>query len=249
MYEEFETNVEGTQVFCAFTDDGIICRNSAKNRFYPYGSIDKIKLNSLMGVLDIYGTKNGELKGFFYTAWTKEEKSRLKDLVVFAKNKMKSEPKTDVVEMQPQELTELIEKYRPQSKAEPTISEFRMKCNVCGNIFCFTKKDLENNSKNYKSAVLSSAAGLAGAFSGQYAASAVYQQNATQAMGAVVDYNKCPKCNSTDIALLGQDETASKTVPESFSVADEIKKFKELFDAGVITQDEFDAKKQQLLNA
>lgn len=34
----------------------------------------------------------------------------------------------------------------------------------------------------------------------------------------------------------------------SFSVADEIKKFKDLLDSGVITQDEFDSKKKQLLN-
>lgn len=31
------------------------------------------------------------------------------------------------------------------------------------------------------------------------------------------------------------------------SVADELKKFKDLLDAGVITQEEFDAKKNQLL--
>lgn len=38
------------------------------------------------------------------------------------------------------------------------------------------------------------------------------------------------------------------TVSQSFSVADEIKKFKELLDLGIITQEEFDVKKKQLLN-
>ncbi|WP_397544849.1 SHOCT domain-containing protein [Ruminococcus sp.] len=33
----------------------------------------------------------------------------------------------------------------------------------------------------------------------------------------------------------------------AFSVADEIRKFKELLDIGAITQEEFDAKKKQLL--
>ena len=37
------------------------------------------------------------------------------------------------------------------------------------------------------------------------------------------------------------------TVTQQVSVADEIKKFKELMDMGVITQEEFDAKKKQLL--
>ena len=37
------------------------------------------------------------------------------------------------------------------------------------------------------------------------------------------------------------------TVVQQVSAADEIKKFKELLDLGVITQEEFDAKKKQLL--
>ena len=45
-----------------------------------------------------------------------------------------------------------------------------------------------------------------------------------------------------------QSEVAAQTVNQSSaSAADEIIKFKQLLDAGVITQDEFDAKKQQLL--
>ena len=37
------------------------------------------------------------------------------------------------------------------------------------------------------------------------------------------------------------------TVVQQASAADELKKFKELLDMGVITQEEFDAKKKQLL--
>lgn len=40
---------------------------------------------------------------------------------------------------------------------------------------------------------------------------------------------------------------SSATVIQQASAADELKKFKELMDAGVITQEEFDAKKKQLL--
>ena len=36
-------------------------------------------------------------------------------------------------------------------------------------------------------------------------------------------------------------------VQQAVSTADELKKFKELLDMGVITQEEFDAKKKQLL--
>ncbi|WP_312504735.1 SHOCT domain-containing protein, partial [Bacillus luti] len=38
------------------------------------------------------------------------------------------------------------------------------------------------------------------------------------------------------------------TTNATISVADELKKFKELLDMGVITEDEFNAKKKQLLN-
>lgn len=37
------------------------------------------------------------------------------------------------------------------------------------------------------------------------------------------------------------------TVIQQISAADELKKFKELLDMGIITQEEFDAKKKQLL--
>ena len=39
----------------------------------------------------------------------------------------------------------------------------------------------------------------------------------------------------------------SSAAPVASSNADEIKKYKELLDAGIITQEEFDAKKKQLL--
>ena len=42
-------------------------------------------------------------------------------------------------------------------------------------------------------------------------------------------------------------ETAAAPTIASTSNADEIKKYKELLDMGVITQEEFDAKKKQLL--
>lgn len=52
-----------------------------------------------------------------------------------------------------------------------------------------------------------------------------------------------------DKALEEASYTEEKTVSvqAAFSAADEIKKFKELLDMGIITQEEFDAKKKQLL--
>ena len=50
-----------------------------------------------------------------------------------------------------------------------------------------------------------------------------------------------------DEGLKSSNETATKQANEAVSAADELKKFKELLDSGIITQDEFDAKKKQLL--
>ena len=44
-----------------------------------------------------------------------------------------------------------------------------------------------------------------------------------------------------------REANSSKQIVSSISVADEIKKYKELADLGIITQEEFDAKKKQLL--
>ena len=44
-----------------------------------------------------------------------------------------------------------------------------------------------------------------------------------------------------------QSEAAQYEAPQNVSAADEITKFKQLLDTGIITQEEFDAKKKQLL--
>ena len=64
---------------------------------------------------------------------------------------------------------------------------------------------------------------------------------------------KCPHCNSTDVSALTKEEWEAEKAKKAqgnsvpLSSADELKKYKELLDMGVITQEEFDAKKKQLL--
>lgn len=97
--------------------------------------------------------------------------------------------------------------------------------------------------------------GFAGAVSGMYTASAVHSGNAEAASNRIVDYNRCPHCGSIDVRTLSKEEwtteqakaTQSGVPASTISAADELKKFKELLDSGVITQEEFDAKKKQLL--
>lgn len=68
-----------------------------------------------------------------------------------------------------------------------------------------------------------------------------------------VDYNSCPKCHSknliriTEKELEEQKEKENSSTSTQISSADELKKFKDLLDNGVITQEEFEEKKKQLL--
>ena len=66
----------------------------------------------------------------------------------------------------------------------------------------------------------------------------------------IVDYSKCPSCHSSNLSLLedGEDALTPPATPAAVpSAADELKKFKELLDSGIIAQEEFDAKKKHLL--
>ena len=76
-----------------------------------------------------------------------------------------------------------------------------------------------------------------------------------QIPNAILDENgkpHCPKCNSTDLKELSDEEfnslqNTSKNEQQIVSSMDELKKLKELLDLGVVSQEEFDAKKKQLL--
>ena len=121
------------------------------------------------------------------------------------------------------------------------------KCNVCGHIFCYTQMDLKKNLWHAKNAKLYSLSSLGGT----YASSASDRQSADMAISQIVDYNKCPKCGSRNLSDATDEDLAKLSAGENnsqaVSPADELKKYKELLDMEVITQEEFDAKKKQLL--
>ena len=57
----------------------------------------------------------------------------------------------------------------------------------------------------------------------------------------------CEDLNSACTKLLLNRQDQKKTNDSTVSNADELKKYKDLLDAGIITQEEFDAKKKELL--
>lgn len=128
---------------------------------------------------------------------------------------------------------------------------FRKRCKLCGKIFCYTLEDLEENQRRAKSAVWASIGGIAGALSGNHVAGATNNQSAEDQISRIINYDKCPSCGSRELVDLTDEDivqiNAQQNCQTAFSSADELKKFKELFDMGVITQEEFDLKKKQLL--
>lgn len=56
-----------------------------------------------------------------------------------------------------------------------------------------------------------------------------------------------PVCNERAIQIRGLIASGNNTNAQAFSPADEIRKFKGLLDDGIITQEEFNVKKKQLL--
>lgn len=127
-------------------------------------------------------------------------------------------------------------------------SEIRKKCNVCNYIFCYTNLDVMANKEKAKNAKLSAVAGLGGILGGDNTTGAVYNSNAQNQMNGIVDYSRCPQCGSVDLKTLSKEEYQLE-IRDSLpaSPADELKKYKELLDEDVITQEEFDVKKKQLL--
>ncbi len=132
-------------------------------------------------------------------------------------------------------------------------SEYRKRCNVCGKIFCYTNADLLSNEDNEKFAKGQVVGSVLAVLSGNAYLAAENSKQVARSRDRIVDYNRCPSCNSTNLSVLPDEEFEKMKQAQSapaagvISVADELKKFRELLDMGIISQAEFDKKKKQLL--
>lgn len=195
--------------------------------------IGKVTLFNSNGVIQVfYGTGAFDFATLAYPAKQKEDGEKAAEYILTF--------------VGGEETKKEIEKQR-----EIREKGFRKRCNVCGKIICYTLEDLEENKRRAKSAGLSSIGGIAGALSGNYAAGATSNQTAADELNRIIDYTKCPSCGSRDLVDITDEDIAKINAQQNgqpaISSADELKKFKELLDSGIITQEEFDAKKKQLL--
>lgn len=138
--------------------------------------------------------------------------------------------------------------YTTKKKEYVKPKQFYKKCNTCGHIYCYTQADLNKNKQLSRQAAANT---FASAF-GPAIMSATYNQTANDNSSRIINYDKCPKCNSADVISITEEEVENlsktqNTQQATLSQADELKKFKDLLDSGIITQEEFDQKKKQLL--
>lgn len=130
--------------------------------------------------------------------------------------------------------------------------ERRMRCNVCGHIFCYTYDDIKSNNTQSILAGLSALGSLASVAVGSRYDMYEQSKNMDRQSAKVKDFSRCPHCNSTNIqemdqAELATSQTASLPVAPEVNIVEELKKYKELLDMDILTQEEFDTKKKQLL--
>jgi len=126
--------------------------------------------------------------------------------------------------------------------------ECRMQCNVCGHVFYYTDEDIRKNELNKMLAESNRKQAVVSSLAGTTIQASLDNAEADRRTKKVIDFSKCPMCNSADLSDVSEMPTEKAVVKTGDpSSADEILKFKGLLDAGVITQEEFDAKKKQLL--
>lgn len=125
--------------------------------------------------------------------------------------------------------------------------EYRKKCNVCGYIFCYTDEDIIANNEKRKLANRYRVGMVTQGLMGNNKIDWRYnQEKMEQSLSQIIDFSKCFKCGSTDIIDYNNEKQNEENV--SINNIDEIVKYKELLDNGILTKEEFDKKKKEILN-
>lgn len=135
--------------------------------------------------------------------------------------------------------------------------EHHLRCNICGKIFIYTlAEDLRVRDEMLAAQKKSLNASMNTLFLSQMLGNIQEGQAAAAEQAAkdkAFDLRRCPNCKSNDVTEISKEEAiaaaqaAAAPAAPAVSAMDELKKLKELLDLGIVTQEEFDAKKKQLL--
>lgn len=216
-----------------FGEDYIVSESEEWKIIYPYGFITKISYS--LGSINISCKDNKTRTLLYINGEDRNQKKHIKEIVRRA-----------------QSLT-----YNKPFKARTAIpKEHYKRCNVCGHLFCYTAADLDKNLNHQLQEEIAKRNVTLDALSLNTAAMGLSYQTVLNERNQIVDYDKCPSCGSKNLRDITLEEfkefaenAKNPTLSAStLSAADELKKYKDLFDSGTITQEEFNAKKKQLLN-
>ena len=143
--------------------------------------------------------------------------------------------------------------HRIKSKKVRVNGQFVRHCKSCNKVFFFNDDDIKRNKGKQLLAAGGALSGLA------HLGSFRSEMNIMMANGrldSVVDFEKCPYCQSRDIEVFDENDfnryqqqmdTSQKDKSDTKDPIDEVKRYKELLDQGIITPEEFETKKKQLL--
>lgn len=141
-------------------------------------------------------------------------------------------------------------RFNTEERAKPV--EYRIKCNVCGNIFCYNDADIRRNQELIKKAKSERRSAVLNDYGVSMVVGNQMHARADSIESQIRDFSRCPHCNSTNLTELSEEEFKAAQAPApqpgpAENSFDEIKKYKELLDMGIITQEEFDLKKKEIL--
>lgn len=86
--------------------------------------------------------------------------------------------------------------------------EYKKQCKTCGKVYCYTEEDLKNNTQNAAMSAISAVGSIASVFGGTIFHTAHLTNQTQKYNDKIVDYDKCPYCNSVDVVLLSDEEFA-----------------------------------------
>lgn len=133
--------------------------------------------------------------------------------------------------------------------------DFYMQCELCKHVFHYTKQDLMVDAEMIGQAAKQEMFAGLNMIGGNMLAGKIDALGTEGIKANIPDRSKCPKCGNSKLKRISEEEAKAEIeklntpaqIVTATSAADELKKFKELLDMGAITQEEFEAKKKQLL--
>lgn len=97
------------------------------------------------------------------------------------------------------------------------------RCKVCGHIFCYTDKDVQDQTLNAVSSIFSGMAQIGAAASGSILNMHMAGSQAERVRNQQVDLNRCPNCNSTDLEIITKEELQKIAAAEALKNGADIK--------------------------